>query len=235
MAQASGKPEKNLNDELSITEKLNEFLQKNRIKLVIGLAAVLVILAGFVIFNVVSDKIKSNAFTAIDDLNRRYEALKPLIGSETDSASGEADITALLEDLDGFSKKNSGFAAARSYSLMAGIYWDKKNWAEAEKAWSASAKAAGKSYLAPVSLYNAAMAAEEQGDINSAIDLLNSALGYGSDFPAAAKAQFSIGRLEESRDNKSAALEAYHTLVSKWPGDQVWANLAQNRIIVLSE
>ena len=233
MSAASGKTEKNASDDLSVPEKLNDFLQKNRFRLLIGLISVLVILAGFVIFNVINDKIKSNAFAKVDDLNRRYEALQSSIG---DVESGnQADIDALLADLDSFCGKSAGFAAARAWSISASIHWERSNWAEAEKAWSASAKAAGKSYLAPVSLYNAAMAAEEQGKVNDAIALLGSTLDYGNGFPAAAKAQFSIGRLEESRGNTDAALEAYRALLSKWPGDQVWANLAQSRIIVLSE
>ena len=234
MAAPSGTHEKTADDELTIPEKLNELIQKNRMKLLVGLIVVIVILAGFVIFNMVNEKIKSDAFTKIDDFDRQYEALKPATGGDGIDLN-QADIAALLEEINSFSRKNSGFAAARSYSISARIYWDGKNWIEAEKAWSESANAAGKSYLAPVSFYNAAMAAEEQGNIDSAIELLDRALDFGNAFPAAAKAQFSVGRLEESRSNRTAALEAYNSLVSKWPNDQIWANLAQSRIIALSE
>jgi tetratricopeptide (TPR) repeat protein len=140
-----------------------------------------------------------------------------------------------LEELGGFAKKNSGLAAAKAYSLSATIYDSQKKWELAEKAWAGAAAAAKKSYLAPAALYNAAVAAEEQGNDESAIGYYKKALEFGNSFIGAARAQFSVGRLEESKNNRDAALEAYRNLVSKWPSDPIWANLAHSRIIKLSE
>jgi tetratricopeptide (TPR) repeat protein len=89
-----------------------------------------------------------------------------------------------------------------------------------------------KTYLEPVAFYNGAVAAEEQGNTAQAIELYTKAAS-AADFPAASRAQFAIGRLQEA-NGKDAALEAYKSLLSKWPNDQVWANLAQSRIIALS-
>ena len=235
MAAASVKNEKTTKEELTIVERLNDFIQKNRINLLVGLIAILVILAGVVIFMTVGDKMKAASFSKISAFDRRYEELRPFIGSdEAEAVSKQADVTALLDELNAFARKNSGFVAARAYYTSANIFWDEKNWPEAEIAWNSCAEAAGKSYLAPIALFNAASAAEEQGNIDTAIAFLNRAMDYGNEFPAAAKAQFSIGRLEESRNNRSAAIEAYNTLLGKWPGDQIWANLAQSRLIFLS-
>ena len=223
-------------EETTITERLNNFLQKHRSKLFIGLISVIVILAGFIVFSTVRDKLLSEALVKVDGFNRRYETLKIFIGGDDEEAlSKQGEITALLDDISAFTGKNSGFPAAKAYAISAEINWDKKNWEEAEKAWTASAEAAAKTYLAPVSMYNAAAAAEEQGNVQTAVDLYTKAINYEGDFPAAARAQFSIGRLEESRNNKTAALEAYRNLVSKWPSDPVWASLAQSRIVVLSD
>ena len=221
---------------ITINEKINDFVQKNRKRLLIGLIAVVVILAGFIIALSVREKVQANAFSKADELDRRYAALRVYIGSDDpDAVSKQTEISALLDDLAAFEGKNSGFAAAKVYCISAEIYEAQKNWADAGQAWSASAKAAPKSYLAPVSVFNAAVAAEERDDIESAIDLYTQALDYGDAFPSAARAQFAIGRLQESRNNKDAALEAYRNLVSKWPYDPLWANLAQSRIIVLTE
>ena len=223
-------------EKVPLTEKLNDLIHKNRQKLFIALIAVVVILAAFVIITTVRDKMTTDALSKADAFNRRYEALKKFIsGEDPEAASKQADIDALLEELAAFTAKSSGFASARAHVIIAGIQWDKKNWAEAEKAWMAASAAAAKTYLAPISIYNAAVAAEEQGNLQSAIDLYTKAVNYGTDFPAAARAQFSIGRLEETQNNSSAALEAYRALVNKWPNDAVWINLAQSRIIVLSE
>ena len=233
---ASKADTKSKNDELEISEQIGEFIQKNRRVFVIGLIAVIVILVGFIVVNTVRDKILSNALSKVDSFSRRYDELKSYIGSEDpETLLKQAEVFILLEELSDFEGKNSGFAAARAYDISGNIYADQKNWAQAEEAWSNAAKVAAKSYLAPITLYNAAVAAEEQGNTDSAIALYTRVLEYGNSFPSAPRAQFSIGRLEESRNNIDAAVEAYRKLLSRWPGDPVWPNLAQSRILVIAE
>jgi tetratricopeptide (TPR) repeat protein len=151
------------------------------------------------------------------------------------SAFQSSELAVLLEDIAEFEKHNSGFAAARAYSLSAIINTDHKNWAVAEEKWVKAAEAAPKSYLAPIAIYNAAVAAEERENTETAIAYYTRAAGYGDSFPASARAQFSVGRLEESRGNKDLAIAAYRNLLAKWPDDSVWPNLAQNRLIILSD
>jgi len=223
-------------EKMNVAEKINDFIQKNRSKLLASLVAAIIIMLGIVVFITVRNRLISAALAKVDAFNSRYEELKVYIsGDDPDSALKQADVDTLLDDITAFASKNSGFAAARAYAISAGIYWERKDWAEAEKAFTASAEKGAKTYLAPASLYNAAAAAEESGSIEAALDLYKRSIDFGTNFPAAARAQFSIGRLEESRNNRDAALAAYNTLVSRWPNDPVWANLAQSRIIVLLE
>jgi tetratricopeptide (TPR) repeat protein len=140
-----------------------------------------------------------------------------------------------LAEITEFENHNSGLAAARAYSISANIYTDQKNWRLAEEKWLKAAEAAPKSYLAPIAIYNAAVAAEEQENIETAIAYYSRAAGYGDSFPASARAQFSVGRLEESRSNRDSAIAAYRNLLAKWPNEPVWPNLAQNRLLVLSD
>jgi tetratricopeptide (TPR) repeat protein len=146
----------------------------------------------------------------------------------------DAALNALVVELIAFAPKHSGYVGARSYSILAGIYADKKAWEDAENAWTNAAKAGAKTYLAAVSLFNAAVAAEEQGNIPRAIELYTQSVALADVFPAASRAQFSIGRLQEEQHNKDAALEAYRQLVNKWPQDIAWTNWAQSRIIMLT-
>jgi tetratricopeptide (TPR) repeat protein len=227
MASAAERIEKA--EKISAGERINDFLRRNRGVLVCILASAVVLVILFVTVFAVRDGLRSKALVSAAEFSRRYEALRFDINEE--SKAGE--VNALLEELSAFETKTGGFAAARAYSISAGIYGDRKNWAEAEKAWAAAAGAAPKSYLAPAALYNAAVAAEEQGNIDGAIALYNRSLEYSGGFSAAPRAQFSIGRLEEGRNNKDAALESYRALVSKWPNEAVWASLAQSRIIIL--
>ena len=221
---------------LTVSQRIQEFIQKNRKTLFISLIALVVILAGLIIFVTVRERTQANAISKVDGFNRRYEEIRLHIGSGEPSAIiHQVEAMALLLELGEFQNRASGFAAAWAYSISANIFTEQGQWGQAEEAWSNAAKAAGKSYFAPISFFNAAVAAEEQGRVEAAIDYYNRALGYGDIFHSEARAQFSIARLEEERNNKDAALAAYRNLMSKWPDDPVWANLAQNRILVLSE
>lgn len=223
-------------EDVSLNQRLNDFIQKNRKYLLTGLVAILVILAGLIIISVAREKIQEKAISEVDALNTRYEDLRLYINSEEpEAAEKQADISALLEDISAFTGRKSGYAAARAWYIGANIYTEQKNWTEAEKAWSSAADAAGKTYLAPIAVFNAGVAAEEQGNIDAAIGYYTRALSYGDSVPSAARAQFSVARLEESRNNTEAALAAYRELLSKWPDDALWSNLAHNRILLLSK
>ena len=228
-------PAKTKTEKLSITDKANDFIQKNRKLLLFSLigiiAAIIILIAVFAI----RDKMISDSFIQVDDLNRRYQTINEKMNAEgADTASMNEDIGMLLEDLAQFEKRNSGYAAARAYAISANIHESLTNWAEAENAWTSAAKNASKTYFAPVAYFNAAVAAEEQGSSGRAIELYSKALEYGSDFPAAPRAQFSIGRIYETMDDRPAAIAAYQTLTGRWPQDQIWVNLAHSRILVLS-
>jgi tetratricopeptide (TPR) repeat protein len=223
-------------DELTFSEKIGDLIQKNRTRLLAGLGAVVLIIAGFIIVSVVREKSLSNALSKIDSLNRKYESLRASIsGEEEMSVSQLSELAGLMVQITEFENHNSGFAAARAYSINANINMDQKNWIVAEEKWVKAADAAPKSYLAPIAIYNAAVAAEEQENIEKAIAHYTRAAGYGDSFPASARAQFSVGRLEESRGNRDSAIAAYRNLLAKWPDDAVWPNLAQNRLLILSD
>jgi len=223
-------------DELTIDEKIGDLIQKNRTRLLFGLGAIVLVIAGFIIFSVVREKNLSSALSKVDALNRRYENLMTSITDEEEMDDAQkAELEVLLADIAEFESKNSGFAAARAYSISANIYMFQKNWVLAEEKWVKATEAAKKSYLAPIAIYNAGVAAEEQENIESAIAYYSRAADYGDSFPASARAQFSVGRLEESRNNKESAIAAYRNLLAKWPNDPVWPNMAQNRLLLLSD
>jgi tetratricopeptide (TPR) repeat protein len=207
-----------------------DFIRNKRRELLIATVAILAIAIGFIAGYAIRSSLREKADSAVEDFARRYEVL--VIDLNEPEKAGETQ--ALLEELNDFAKKHSGHAGARAYSLAASIYAEQKNWALAESAWKSSAKKAGKSYLAPVSLFNAAVAAEEQGNLDQAIELYAESAAHISDFPAAARAQFAIGRLRESQGNAQAALEAYKVIAEKWANESTWINLAQSRIIFLS-
>ncbi|GHT75225.1 hypothetical protein FACS1894124_6280 [Spirochaetia bacterium] len=211
-------------------ETLVSFIQKNRKPLIAAVIGIIVLFLGFVAALGIRESMMSKSLSRLEALNERYEALRMDI---TDPEK-EADVQALLDDLDVHAKKSSGYAGARSGALIAAIHADRKNWTDAEKAWVLAAKKAAKTYFAPAALYNAAVAAEEDNNIETAIAHYTEAAARSDSFPQAARAQFQIGRLEEGQENREAALAAYRTLIEKWPSETVWTNLANSRIIALS-
>ena len=236
----AAKPETQSKDELSLSEKVNErigeIIQKSRMQLLVALAAIVMAIAVFVIVSVVREKGQSDALSKVDEFNRSYGKIKTSLSNEESSdISQQLELGILLAELTEFENNNSGFAAARAYSISASINMDQRNWEAAEEKWLKAADAAPKSYFAPVAVYNAAVAAEERGNIESAIAYYSRAANFGESFPAAARAQFSVGRLEESRNNRDSAVEAYRNLLAKWPNEPVWPNLAQNRLLILSD
>jgi predicted negative regulator of RcsB-dependent stress response len=213
----------------SIGDAIADFIQNNRRGIVICLGVIVIAvagcIAGFAIRNVLRDK----ALSTIEDFSDRYDQLVMDINDPEKSA----DVQTLLDELNAFAGNQSGYAAAQAHSIAASIYAEKKDWAGAEKSWTASAKAGAKTYLAPVALFNAAVAAEEQGKTDEAVTLSTESASYPADFPEAPRAQFAIGRLLETQGDKQGAIEAYRAVREKWSGATVWINLAQNRIIVL--
>jgi predicted negative regulator of RcsB-dependent stress response len=214
----------------SFSDVLADFIQRNRRGLLISAITLVVIVIGFIVGNAVRSSLREKANSAVEDFAQRYEVLVIDI-NEPEKAE---EATTLLDELIAFAEKTSGYAGARAYSLAASVYAEQKNWAQAESAWRNSAKKAGNSYLAPVSLFNAATAAEEQGNLDQAVDLYAESAAHVSGFPAAARAQFEIGRLRESQGDSQAALEAYRLISEKWANESTWINLAQSRIILLS-
>ncbi|MDR2344166.1 MAG: tetratricopeptide repeat protein [Spirochaetaceae bacterium] len=147
---------------------------------------------------------------------------------------GTADgvILALLDDLKALGKGASGYPAARAWFMAANIHHERGEWQEALEAWLLAAKKGGAGHLAPVCLYNAAVAAEAVGDTDSALANYQKSITF-PDFPAAAHAQFSVARLEETKGDSEAAIAAYRAVIEKWPADTGWTSLAHSRIIAL--
>lgn len=219
-----------IKEKRSFNDALANFIQHNRRGLLISLIAAVVLVVGFIAGFSIRDGLRIKAIGAVEDFTRRYDILV----MDINESAKAADVEALLDDVTAFGAKHGGYAGARAYSIAASIYAERKDWGEAEKAWQRSAKSAGNSYLAPVSLFNAAVAAEEQGKLTEAISFYTESAAHLSAFPGAARAQFAIGRLYEAQGDTQAALEAYRLIPEKWRNESTWINLAQDRIIVLS-
>ena len=214
---------------INFGDRINNFVQRNRKGIFISASAVFILIAGLIVFLSLQDVFNKRAIGEVEELSRRFDDVRYLTGNDQ-SAS---DIEALLADLNAFAKNKRGVAGSKTWSMIAQIYSGRKDWQQAESAWLNAAKTGNKTYLAPISLFNAAVAAEEQGKLEQAVQLLERSVAHPFEFPAAPRAQFSIGRLHERMNNYPAAVEAYRAVLINWQDIPVWQNLARSRITAI--
>jgi tetratricopeptide (TPR) repeat protein len=208
---------------ISISAAINDFIQRNRKPIFVMAGAVFLLLIAGIAALSLMDLVRNKAIEVVEGFSVRYEDLRDKGG----------DISGLLTELEAFARKNSGYAGGRAWSIIAAIHAEEGAWAEVEAAWAAAAKAAEKTYLCPVALFNAGAAAEEQGKTAEALEYYSGSLSTVTGFPSAARAQYAIGRLRESRNENTEAIEAYRAVISRWPYDRAWTNLAYSRIIAI--
>ncbi|QQO08163.1 tetratricopeptide repeat protein [Breznakiella homolactica] len=222
-------PSSGKNEPTKITEKLVNFIQNHRKIILIVSAAVVVVFVGIAAAYIISEKAQEKAIAEVEAYYEQYESLRV----DLNEPFKEDEVRQFIASLSEFAGKKSGYAGARAYYIIADIHADKKEWLEAEHAWVNAAGKAPRIYLAPVSFFNAAVAAEEQGNSIKAIELYTRALEYADTFPGAPRAAFSVGRLYEEQRDTEAAVAAYRNVIEQWPG-QNWANLASSRVAAIT-
>jgi tetratricopeptide (TPR) repeat protein len=203
------------------------FIEKYRIFFIVLLAVIAAGLLGSVAFFTIRNNMQKKAIAKLEVLEKQKNDL----GEITEAEASKVD--ALLADLNAFAPAAFGYAAAKAYALTADIYFARKEWGLAEEAWLNSALKGAKTYLAPISLSNAAAAAEEQGRLDEALDYYKQTADFAGVFAAVDRSRFNIGRIYEAKNDKEAAKEAYRALIKESGGDSSWAKLAQSRIIAL--
>jgi len=210
-------------------DKINDFVQRNRKGIFITLGTVIALLIAVVAYFSLSDNLNKKAISRLDELGARYADMQFF----EDEDYFTEEVTLFLDDISKFASKNRGYPGSKAWSYIALIYSGRKDWQNAQEAWLKSAKIGDKTYLGPIALFNAAAAAEERGNEDEAIELLQKCIAHKFEFPAAPRAQFSIGRLYEQREDFDSALEAYRAVLINWPQMPVWQHLARSRITAI--
>jgi len=218
----------------STVDKITDFIQRNRKGIFVTLIVVVVLFVGMLTYLYIGDFFNKKANARAEDFNTRFTDIQ-LLKRQGDEAL-EAE-NALLSDLESYVAKTSpitegkGFAQGKVWSLVGHIYSGRNDWGKAEEAWLNAANKGSNTYIGPIALFNAAVAAEEQGNLEEAISLLDQCVSHKFDFPSAPRAQFNIGRLYEQLGKSDEALAAYRVVLTKWPNMPVFQYLAHNQII----
>jgi len=214
----------------SSSEKFLDFISKNR-KIIIGLGiAIVLIIVAIGIYTAVSGNIASASSRAMELADQKTMQWS----QETDEQKRAEIETSLMAELDSIANKwPKTIAAQRALIRKAAILSQKKEYAEAEKVALEAYKRNKKSYVAPIALELAAVAAEEAGNIDAALEhYILITKDYKKDNPAAPHAFFNVGRIKETKGDYKGAVEVYDQLISSF-GDSEWAMLGKNRVIYL--
>lgn len=207
-------------------EKINAFLTRNR-KVILTVCACIVaaVIVGTVCV-VVGARQTENGLAKLDAIAYALmQNASELAGDEL-AARQETALSALAA-LTG----KGGIVGTRANMLAGDLYFQRKDYESAKDAWLNAAGAKKHAYTAPICYFNAASAAENAGDLDTALDCYQKSADAAG-FLLADHALFSVGRVLEAKQDYVAAADAYRRLNDASP-DSDWASLAKTRIIAL--
>ncbi|MBU0934617.1 MAG: tetratricopeptide repeat protein [Spirochaetes bacterium] len=213
-------------DEPNFFTKLNDFLRKNRIIIVSLFALLLVIVAGIGVWSAVSASRLKNATALLEKIEAEFESWQSAV--DEDKTKLEESILAISNELAAKYKKL--YPALRSRNLSASIFISRNDFTRAIELYKAIYETAPDSHLAPLAMYNAAIAQEKNGDVADALVTLETIY---TDYPGVAninRVLFNIGRLYEANEQYTEAYQNYTKIIVKGGVDD-WTKLAQSRII----
>ena len=213
--------------DLTLRERINDGLARNW-KMVTGVFfGAFVIIAVVLVLGYLSKGKASDSAMLAEDIQSGYtEWIQQAPENRDDTELNEK----ISEALENYPKL---FAAQRAYFTMGLMALENKDWDKASEAFLILADNWPDSYLASVSLFNAASAREESGDIEGSMVLLQRILdNYSEISPDAPEALFNLGRLAETQGNTSEALAYYKDVNARFPESR-WTDLSKSRILVL--
>jgi len=215
-------------EKASFSQKVNDFLTKNRVVLVTGLAVILCVFIVMITFITITGKNNEKAFISVDTVIENWETLK----SDKDQSNlsvKEDDMIATLKSVANANKNT--YAGERALNTIAEIYFSRKDWKNAQEQYLAAAKASSKSYTNGINYFNAAVCADEQGNQEEALNLYTKVTVIDN-FPMKSRAMFNIGRIQEQLSRKTDAIATYEKMSEQYPDDQ-WTLLAKSRTLAL--
>jgi TolA-binding protein len=215
-----------------LRRRINHFLARTldrfRVALLVIILAAAAFLVGYFIYGEISKKLAYDSTALAEAAQSNYDAWQ----AESDAAKKATLAKDLLAQLGTLvSRYPRQYGGQRGLFLRADVHYADKAWDEALKDYQALADHFPKSFLAPISLFNAGICAEEKGDTGAALGLYVRAEGY-KDSTVAPRAMFNAGRLQEGKQDWAAAQKTYESIDTSY-GQSVWNKLAKNRLIQL--
>lgn len=193
--------------------------------LIIGLMAAVMVTV--LIMDNIQENRRGRSAMLAEDIQELFVEWEQLDAEDRDDET----ITALIEEA--LTEYPGDFAAQRALFTRGLMALDNEEWRSAADDFQELADRRPKSYLAPVSLFNAGSALEEAGDMEAAKAAWTRLVDqYAEISPDAPEALFNLGRLAESEGDMEAAFERYREIGSRFPRSR-WKDLAKSRILKL--
>jgi hypothetical protein len=219
------------------TPKLEKFLAKYfKLLVCIVIAVVVALIVVAVVLNVSDNKKEAN-YLALDDLSRSYSSLQAM---DVTSAEYTTALNAFYSDADALSAKaGKSYPAYKAEYLKASQMFVEEDYQGALKIFESLSVSTHNIYLGPLCMLNAAVCAENAGDVDKALSYYNKIWDdYGYDTAVSPKALFNTGRIYEAKGKTDLAKAAYQQLVDEFQNpekgtDTEYARLALNRLQVL--
>lgn len=207
-------------------EKIAAYVESRRIVLLAVLIVAVVAIAAYSILTAVLTKTAEKNLARIDMIT--YQLTQDSASLSDEELDGRRDdaMTRLAE----FTGKG-GIAGVRANMLAGEICYSQKKYEEAGRYWLSAAEKKRGAYTAPLAYFNAAVCAEESGDLDAAAEYYGKAVASRG-FLQADHAEFSLGRVREAEGDFSAASESYRNVFDRTP-DSSWGKLAKTRLIAL--
>ena len=220
--------------ELTVKQKfltaLASFLQRNRTLLLSAFAALLTFVIIYAIVTEIIQSRNNRTTVLIEKAEETFEAWHAEDDEEKSAEIGADLLTTLNSIMADFPNM---YAGQRGLFIRGVFFLETAQWDDAAVDFETLAERFPKSYLAPVSLINAAIAMEESANYEAAIQFyMRVILEFEDISPEIPSTLFSIARLYDSIDDKENALLFYNQLVDQYPSSS-WTNLARSRIICL--
>jgi tetratricopeptide (TPR) repeat protein len=230
MDSVPASPKRPAEEKKTFLQIVSDFIRANRVALLAILLGIIVVLVSILVFTSVRGAIIQSSTSRIEQL----EDDAAVYESEQDQAKKAELEKALIAGLDETAAKwPKLYAGQKAHALKAKLLAAKKDWTGAEAEWLAAVNARHSSYLAPIALQEAAVAAEERGSPETAKSLYERFL---KDYPAAVAgiphAHFALGRLAEDAKDYVSAIANYEKIVASYP-DSDWTKLAKDRILFI--
>ncbi|WP_028973564.1 tetratricopeptide repeat protein [Spirochaeta cellobiosiphila] len=216
------------NEELTLKQKfisgLITFFQKNRVFFIIVLVLLIAAVIGLAVYDSYHKDSVDTQIAKVEVIENEYQTLQV-------ASDKEAKLNNLIEEINNLesSESLSKWPKQRLLFLTGKVYFDLQNWSEAADTYLETANVQS-SYLTTLSLFNASVAYEQNGDLNKALEILDQLESYDDEAVEKIHGLFNKGRLLEKLNRTPEAIEIYQSLETKYPNSD-WTKLAKERII----